>query len=130
MRSQGARPGVEAPTPASGAVVTKAVLRAGERLGLSSKALGRTLGLSEATVSRMRHGKYVLAQDAKAFEVAVLVLRLFRSLDAIVAGDESAARAWLQQDNAALGGAPIAIIQTLPGLVNVVGYLDSRRALG
>jgi hypothetical protein len=112
-----------------GAVVTKAVLRAASRLGVSNKALARTLGLSEATVSRMRWGKYVLAKDDKPFEVAVLFLRLFRSLDAIVGGDESAARAWLQSENAALGGAPGALIQTLPGLVNVVGYVDARRAV-
>ena len=113
----------------AGPVVTKAVLRAATRLALSNKALARIVGLSEATVSRMGAGKYALSPDEKAFEVAMLFLRLFRSLDAIVAGDEAAARAWLKHDNVALGGAPGVLIQTLPGLVNVVGYLDARRAL-
>jgi hypothetical protein len=118
------------PRPAAdGAVVTKAVLRAVERLGLSSRVLARTLGVSEATVSRMRAGAYVLARDSKPFEVAVLFLRLFRSLDAIVAGDEQSARGWLQAQNTALGGVPGELIQTLPGLVNIVGYVDARRAL-
>jgi hypothetical protein len=31
--------------------------------------------------------------------------------------------------NAALGGQPFALIQTVPGLVHVVAYLDARRAL-
>jgi hypothetical protein len=114
---------------AEGAVVTKAVLRAASRLGLANKALARVLGLSEASVSRMGSGAYVLTPEDKSFELAVLFLRLFRSLDAIVAGDEAAARAWLTHDNAVLGGAPGVLIQSLAGLVNVVGYLDARRAL-
>ena len=125
MREQAVTP---RPAP-DGAVVTKAVLRAAGRLGLSSRALARTLGLSEATVSRMRGGAYVLSRDSKPFEVAVIVLRLFRSLDAIVGGDQLSARVWLQAENIALGGIPGELIQTLPGLVNVVGYVDARRAL-
>ncbi len=110
-------------------MVTKAVLRAASRLGVSNKALARILGLSEASISRMGSGKYVLSQDAKAFEVALLFLRLFRALDAIVGGDEAAACAWLRHENAALGGVPADLIQSLPGLVNIVGYVDARRAL-
>jgi hypothetical protein len=114
---------------AEGAVVTKAVLRAAGRLGLANKALARILGLSEASVSRMGSGSYVLVAGDKSFEIAVLFLRLFRALDAIVAGDEAAARAWLQHENAALGGPPAILLQSLSGLVNVVAYLDARRAL-
>jgi hypothetical protein len=111
------------------AVVSKAVLRAAGRLGLPNKALARILGLSEASVSRMGSGAYVLTPEDKAYELAILFLRLFRSLDAIVAGDEAAARAWLTHENTVLGGAPGVLIQSLAGLVNVVGYLDARRAL-
>jgi len=114
---------------AEGAVVTKAVLRAASRLGLANKALARILGLSEATVSRMGSGTYALTAGDKPFEVAILFLRLFRALDAIVAGDEPAARAWLTHDHPMLGGAPGVLIQSLPGLVNTVAYLDARRAL-
>jgi hypothetical protein len=59
----------------------------------------------------------------------VLFLRLFRSLDAIVAGDDSAARGWIGSENLALDGVPRELIQSLPGLINVVGYLDARRGL-
>ena len=124
-----ARAVIRAQPAAEGAVVTKAALRAAERLGLSNRVLARILGLSEASVSRMGSGTYVLMPDDKSFELAVLFLRLFRSLDAIVSGDETAARAWLAHEHAGLGGAPGMLIQTLAGLVNVVGYLDARRAL-
>lgn len=119
----------EAPGPAQGLVVTRAVLRAAARLGLTNKAAARVLGVSEATVSRMGSGAYLLAPGDKAFDLGVLFLRLFRSLDAIVGGDEQVARAWLRNPNEALGGTPMALIESVPGLVNVVAYLDARRAL-
>jgi hypothetical protein len=112
-----------------GAVATKAALRAAGRLGLSNRVLGRVLGLSEASISRMGSGTFTLSPRDKPFELALLFVRLFRSLDSIVGGDEAAARGWLHSRNAALGGVPLELIQTLSGLVNVVGYLDARRAL-
>ncbi len=111
------------------AVVTKAVLRAAERLALPNRVLAATLGLSEATISRMGSGTYRLMPGDKPFEIAVLFLRLFRALDAIVGGDGPAARAWLRGENTVLGATPLSLIQSVSGLVNVVGYLDARRAL-
>jgi len=111
------------------AVVTKAVLRAAERLALPNRVLAATLGLSEATISRMGSGTYRLVPGDKPFEIAVLFLRLFRALDAIVGGDAAAARAWLRGENTVLGATPLSLIQSVSGLVNVVGYLDARRAL-
>jgi hypothetical protein len=75
-----------------GTVLTKAVLRAAEKLGLNQGALAHVLGLSEATVSRMKKGDYALQADTKPFELGVLFVRLFRSLDAIVGGDEAVSR--------------------------------------
>lgn len=112
-----------------GAIVTKATLNAAARLGISNRGLARILGLSEASISRMGSGAYTLTPDDKPFEVAVLFLRLFRSLDAIVAGDEAAARVWMDRENAALGGVPRDVIQSLAGLITAVGYLDAHRAL-
>jgi hypothetical protein len=111
------------------AVVTKAVVRAADRLGLSNRALAEVLGLSEATVSRMGAGTYQLVPASKPFELAVLFVRLFRSLDAIVGGDAAVASAWLRADNTILGAAPISLIPSVSGLVNVVAYLDTRRAV-
>lgn len=104
-------------------------MRAAARLGLPNRALASVLGLSEATISRMGAGTYRLAPDQKPFELAVLFLRLFRGLDAMVGGDAEVARAWLRNDNTALGAAPIALIESVSGLVTVVGYLDARRAV-
>ena len=115
--------------PDEAAVVTKAVLRAADRLGIKSNVLARVVGVSEPTVSRMRRGDYLLAKDHKSFELAVLFIRLYRSLDAIVDGDDAVAQSWMQNDNTALNGRPLALIQSVAGLVNVIQYLDARRAV-
>jgi len=117
------------PAVSEGAVVTKAVLRAAGLLGISNKVLARIVGLSEASVSRMGAGSYVLTPGEKSFELALLFVRFYRALDAIVHGDDDVARAWLANPNAALGGTPLALIQSLTGLVHAVAYLDARRAL-
>jgi hypothetical protein len=111
------------------AVVTKALLRSAERLGVSNRRLARIVGLSEASVSRMGRGAFELSPAEKPFELALLFIRMFRSLDAIVGGDEAVARAWLRNDNLALEEPPLSVIETVPGLVNVLAYLDARRAL-
>jgi len=111
------------------AVATKAVLRAAARLGLSNKTLAKIIGVSEATVSRMGAGSYQLTRGDKPFELALLFVRVFRSLDAIAGGDEAVATAWLRSENLALGGTPLPLIQSVPGLVHVLAYLDARRSL-
>lgn len=115
--------------PAAAAVVTKGVMRAAARLELSNRRVAAALGVSEATVSRMGAGGYQLDPGSKPYELAVLLLRLFRSLDAMAGGDVAVARVWLRNSNTALGAPPIALIESVTGLVNVVGYLDARRAL-
>jgi len=120
---------VAQPAVSEAVVVTKAALRAAGLLGLSNKVLARVVGVSEASVSRMGAGTYTLSPGDKPFELAVMFVRFYRALDALVHGDDAVARAWIVNPNDALGGQPLALIQTLPGLVHVVAYLDARRAL-
>lgn len=123
-----AQPAAETDPRADGALVTKALLRAAARLELASKDLARILGLSEATVSRMGRGAYVLTPEQKPFELALLFVRLYRSLDSIAGGDVAVARAWLRAENKALDGVPLARITSITGLVDTIAYLDARRA--
>jgi hypothetical protein len=111
------------------AVLTKATLRAATQLGLTNKLLATVIGVSEATVSRMRGGDYTLQRGQKSFELAVLFVRLYRSLDAIVSGDDAVAGSWLKNRNTVLDAEPLTLIQTVPGLMNVIQYLDARRAV-
>ena len=98
-------------------VMTMAVVRAAEKLGLSGKDMALILGVSEPTVSRMRKDEFRLEE-----------VRLFRSLDAITGGDGKVANAWLRNENRALGGRPLDQIKTITGLTHGLAYLDSRRA--
>lgn len=115
--------------PAAASVVTKAVLRAAEQLRVSNGVLAKIIGVSEPTLSRMRTKDLSLSERSKEFELALLFIRLYRSLDSIVGGEAEVAAAWLRNDNRALGGKPLEQIQTIPGLMNVIAYLDSRRAV-
>ena len=110
------------------AVVSKAVSRAADLLGLTNAALARTIGVSAATASRLRAGNYMLEQGTKPYELALLLVRLFRSLDAVVAGDEAALRSWMVTTNRALRGVPRELVQTATGLVAAVDYVDAARA--
>jgi uncharacterized protein (DUF2384 family) len=122
-------PVAAASTSKEAVVITKAAVNAAERLGLSARVLAAVLGVSEASVSRMKRLDYCLERGSKPFELAVLFVRLFRSLDAIVGGDEPVARQWLRNPNRALSAAPIDRIVTIAGLTDVLAYLDARRAI-
>ncbi|WP_264583477.1 MbcA/ParS/Xre antitoxin family protein [Rhodoblastus acidophilus] len=111
------------------AVIAKATLRAAERLGLTAKMLGKVIGVSEPTVSRLKTGAAVLERDGKPFELSVLFVRLFRALDAMTGGDEAVARVWLASPNLVFNDAPINRIMTIAGLLDVIAYLDARRAI-
>lgn len=112
------------------AVLSKAAIRSADRMGLTGQALAQVLGLSEASVSRLRRGEVGLTEGSKPFELAALLVRVFRSLDAISGGDERTARAWMTSPNTALGGVtPADLIRTITGLTDVVAYLDARRAI-
>ncbi|GGF98897.1 DUF2384 domain-containing protein [Agrobacterium sp. Ap1] len=110
-------------------VVTKATVAAADRLGLSARTLAGIVGVSEASVSRMKRLDHLLEKGTKPFELALLLIRLFRSLDAITGGDEQVARAWLKNHNTALSGIPADKILSISGLTDVLAYLDARRAL-
>ena len=114
--------------PEAGAVLTKAALRAADRLGLSGRQLADIVGVSEATVSRWKRGDSLLEPGSKPFELAALLVRTFRSLDAITGGDEAVARRWLAAPNAALAARPVERMTHVQGLVDVTTYLDARRA--
>ncbi len=124
------QPRLETPVhPDAGPVLTRAVIRAADRLRLTARILATTLGVSEATVSRMKHNEFHLDPASKPFELGVQFVRLFRSLDAIVGGDDAVAASWLVNPNTALNARPIDKVQTVSGLFDVISYLDARRAL-
>lgn len=115
-------------SPPVAAVVSKAAVRAAAVLGLTNATLARVLGVSGATVSRLQAGSYRLTVDGKPYELALLLIRLFRGLDALLAGEPPAIRSWMRTPNLALGGTPLDRIVSVAGLVEAVDYVDGARA--
>ncbi|RCW87260.1 MbcA/ParS/Xre antitoxin family protein [Phyllobacterium bourgognense] len=116
-------------TPSKTAVVSKALLRSAELLGLTARELSTVVGLSEPSISRLKRNEGTAGPlTGKSYELALLFIRLYRSLDAIVGGDDTVARQWMRTDNTMLGGKPLNRIKTIDGLAHVLAYLDARRA--
>lgn len=113
-------------SPQPAAVLTKAVRAAADRLGMTQRELAVVLGTSEASVSRLSAGRQV-EPSTKEGELGLLFLRMYRSLDALVGGDDAAARAWYRAENAHVGGVPAERVAGVEGLVEVVQYLDAVR---
>jgi transcriptional regulator with XRE-family HTH domain len=109
-------------------VLGKAVVRSGELLGLSAARLAAAIGVSESSVSRLAHGTRAIEPGSKEAELAALVIRCFRSLDALVGGDDAQRRAWMGSYNRALNGVPRELVASAHGLVTTVAYLDRMRA--
>jgi len=108
-------------------VLSTAVLKAAELLGISQATLARILGVSAATASRLVSGSYRLSPAReKEWDFAILFVRVFRSLDALVGHGENA-RKWLQAYNKALNAKPIELLTKTEGLVRVLNYLDAYR---
>lgn len=114
--------------PERAAVLSKAVLAAAQILGLSQAALAKALGLSPASVSRMHTRQYLLDPKGKEWELAALLIRLYRGLDAIMGSDEATVRAWMGNENTDLHAKPLELVGNVAGLVQTVEYVDAFRA--
>jgi hypothetical protein len=112
--------------PDPGAVLARAVVAAAARLGVRNRRLAEVIGTSEASVSRLTSGRRI-DPASKEGELALLFLRLYRSLDALVGGADDQARAWLHAENRHVGGVPADRIRSVEGLVDVIQYLDGMR---
>lgn len=110
------------------ATLSKALVRAAPLLALNQAQLAAVLGLSAPTASRLMSGQWQLAPGSKPCELATLLIRVFRSLDALVGGDADARRAWLTSHNHTLAATPHALLPSTEGLVRVLHYLDAARA--
>ncbi len=111
-----------------GKILTTAIARIAEFWGLTNAKLGSVLGLSQATVSRLRSGRSELDPASKSFEAGQFLLRLFRSLDALLGSDDMASRAWLVTPNLDLEARPLDLIDSFKGLMTVCDYVDAHRA--
>ncbi|GAA6208327.1 MbcA/ParS/Xre antitoxin family protein [Cognatishimia sp. WU-CL00825] len=109
-----------------GRLVAKAVINAGAALGLSQAEIAQIIGVSPSQISKFKSGSATLVD--KPYELALYLIRVFRSLDAITGGDAETNRTWMRNDNTDLRGSPADLAKSVAGLVNVMAYLDAQRA--
>ena len=105
-------------------LLLQAVLRAADQLELSRSALALVLGRDRSLFSR---GKGI-EPASKTGELALLLVRLFRSLAVLVGNDPAQMRHWFHTANHHTGGVPAEQVQRTESLVEIVHYLNAMRA--
>jgi len=108
------------------AVLSKATARAADLLNLNNASLARVFGVSEPTIASDRAGRGI-DPATKEGQRALLLVRVFRSLDPLVGGDEAKRVAWMHSHNKALQGVPAKLVENPEGLEATLGYLDGMR---
>ena len=106
-------------------ILTVALKRAQERLGISRQELSVIIGLSESSLSRaFTKPDYPIDPASNEGRLALLLLHLYRSLDTLFGGNAKQCQLWLRTQNSHLNGIPVLLIQSIDGLVMTVHYLD------
>ena len=108
-------------------VLTKSILKLISFFDFTGKELGEIIGISEATASRLHQGKKLLSPHTKEGELALLLIRIYRGLNALVGNHHDKAKTWLNSHNHYFQNKPINAMKTVPGLVAVLNYLDAMR---
>lgn len=102
-------------------VLTKALLNAGRIMGLSQSELGEVIGMDRSVFNRG------VNPASKSGELALLLIRAYRSLFVLVGGKPEDIKHWCLTDNRHTGGVPVEQVKHAAGLVRVVEYLDAMR---
>jgi hypothetical protein len=104
-------------------LVAEACGRAAQVLGLSRDELSAVVGKHRTSIDRSG-----LDPKTKEGELALLLLRVYRSLHALDGGDQSLMRHWIAQPNHHLGEQPPRLLLArIEGLNRVANYLDALR---
>lgn len=105
-------------------LLRKALQRAGEELGLSAQETAQAIGKSRTFFEQGRSHTRI---DLHTQRMIALVLRLHRSLSALVGDDTELMRHWLTTPNRHTRGIPRQQLQDPEQLVELVQYLDAMR---
>jgi hypothetical protein len=84
--------------------LTPAVLQAAELQGLYRAELARVLQLQCGDIGRLSAAQELLVRGSRSWQQAVLFIRFYRALFAVMEGNEAAMCHWLRGHNRQLGG--------------------------
>ena len=107
-------------------VLAKAFLNASKELGLTQTEAGEIIGLHRTAVSQLK-SKPNLKPDSKSGELALMLIRLARSLFALTGGDKAWTHHFMSSHNKVTHGVPKEQIKTVQGLVRVLQFTDAIR---
>jgi hypothetical protein len=102
-------------------VLVKALANAGKALGLNKEEIGRVIGRDRTSLGRG------IDPQSKTGELALLLIRCYRSLFVLMGGNEKDLRHWMRTENKHTQGIPAVQIIRVDGLMHVVEYLDAIR---
>ncbi|WP_045858085.1 antitoxin Xre/MbcA/ParS toxin-binding domain-containing protein [Teredinibacter purpureus] len=116
------------------AIVANGLTEACKHLGITQDQIATAIGVSRTTITRIKKRAHdnlddaAFASNGKPFELALLVIRVYRSLYAILGGNQAAMKHWMNTDNQHLANErPVDLIQSTLGIGRVIGYLDAMR---
>ena len=111
-------------TKSDAQLVAEACGRAAQALGLSREEISAVVGKHRTSIERTG-----LDPNTKEGELALLFVRVYRSLHALFGGDQALMRHWMEQPNHHLGEQPPrSLLTRIEGLTRVATYLDALRS--
>ena len=102
-------------------VLSHATLEAGKFLGLTQADLSAVIGRHRTNIAKG------LNPESKEGELAMMLIRCYRSLYALLDGNAEHIKHWMRTENHGTGGVPAEQIRSIQGLYRVQVYLDAMR---
>lgn len=110
-------------------ILSHAVAEVARHLEINSTELGVIIGISQSSASRLMRDEISIRERTKEWELAALLVRLYRGLYSIVGSNNQLAKDWLKSRNSAFGNEiPLVVIKQASGLVHACDYIDAHRA--
>lgn len=100
-------------------VLAGATVRAGQALGLTPNRTAALIGYDQADVAQ---GLDPLSNPGKR---ALMLIRVFQSLDALLGGNQEMILTWMNSHNDYFSAAPVDLIDQDQGFGRVLSYLEN-----
>ena len=105
-------------------VLTKALVRAGQKLGLRCRELATLLRVSGTTIGRFARAERCLKPGSKQWGIALMLVGVYQALRLHMDDDHDQIRLWMCSYNRALNSVPRDAILTVEGLTRTLNYLS------
>ena len=108
--------------PQEAQVLATAFLNAGKELGLSQSVLEVVIDRDRSSIRRGG-----INPNTKSGELALMLIRVYRSLFVLMGGESVQIKHWMKTPNIHTGGVPADQVRGIETLVKIVRYLDAMR---